>query len=237
MKTQTKNTLAVAIATLGMVGTSGAATFLSLANDGNAQNADSSFRTIDTNANGLGTDFRNGGIFAGHFNNTVNLNSTLSFELTGITDPADITNVTFSATQGIFGDPVNGSSPVNVELSVVRVSSGAISATSDDIQTSDHHSPVALVLSSNFDSDIETGTVSLDATGQGLLTTFLQDNYEEGQFLFLGLRQTGPAVGSGSGDGGFSYTDVVLEVTTVPEPSSAALLGLGGLALIMRRRK
>ena len=31
--------------------------------------------------------------------------------------------------------------------------------------------------------------------------------------------------------------DVFLEVTAVPEPSSAALLGLGGLALILRRRK
>ncbi|WP_235203453.1 PEP-CTERM sorting domain-containing protein [Sulfuriroseicoccus oceanibius] len=31
--------------------------------------------------------------------------------------------------------------------------------------------------------------------------------------------------------------DVTLDVTAVPEPSSAALLGLGGLALILRRRK
>jgi len=28
-----------------------------------------------------------------------------------------------------------------------------------------------------------------------------------------------------------------IQLTTVPEPSSAALLGLGGLALILRRRK
>jgi len=31
--------------------------------------------------------------------------------------------------------------------------------------------------------------------------------------------------------------DVTVDITTVPEPSSAALLGLGGLALILRRRK
>ena len=31
--------------------------------------------------------------------------------------------------------------------------------------------------------------------------------------------------------------DVTFGVTTVPEPSSAALLGLGGLAFILRRRK
>lgn len=40
---------------------------------------------------------------------------------------------------------------------------------------------------------------------------------------------------SGSNDG---YADLVsFTTTTVPEPSSAALLGLGGLALILRRRK
>jgi len=75
----------MAIATLGMIGTSSAATTFSLANDGAMQNADSSFRTIDENANGTATAFRNGGIFTGHFNGTPNLNSTLSYELTGVT--------------------------------------------------------------------------------------------------------------------------------------------------------
>jgi hypothetical protein len=48
-----------------------------------------------------------------------------------------------------------------------------------------------------------------------------------------------------AGDGGLATTtnsfvaidDVFLEVTSVPEPSTTALLGLGGLALILRRRK
>ncbi|MFT5883001.1 MAG: hypothetical protein ACI9FG_001510 [Crocinitomicaceae bacterium] len=39
-------------------------------------------------------------------------------------------------------------------------------------------------------------------------------------------------------DGEFARLDnVYIEVTTVPEPSSIVLLGLGGLALILRRRK
>ncbi|NCF13059.1 MAG: PEP-CTERM sorting domain-containing protein, partial [Verrucomicrobiaceae bacterium] len=34
-----------------------------------------------------------------------------------------------------------------------------------------------------------------------------------------------------------SGTDLVLEAYAVPEPSSTALLGLGGLALALRRRR
>ncbi|MEJ6700837.1 MAG: PEP-CTERM sorting domain-containing protein, partial [Akkermansiaceae bacterium] len=40
-----------------------------------------------------------------------------------------------------------------------------------------------------------------------------------------------------SGDEDFAIDDLVVEGTVVPEPSSSALLGLGGLALILRRRK
>ena len=40
-----------------------------------------------------------------------------------------------------------------------------------------------------------------------------------------------------SSGNGTAIDSVSLEVNTVPEPSSAALLGLGGLALILRRRK
>lgn len=36
---------------------------------------------------------------------------------------------------------------------------------------------------------------------------------------------------------GLQLADLSFEITTIPEPSSTALLGLGGLALILRRRK
>lgn len=42
-------------------------------------------------------------------------------------------------------------------------------------------------------------------------------------------------VGGGAND--WYADDVTVNITTVPEPSATALLGLGGLALIMRRRK
>ncbi|BDS05829.1 hypothetical protein NT6N_08690 [Oceaniferula spumae] len=47
--------------------------------------------------------------------------------------------------------------------------------------------------------------------------------------------------GTNQGNDGFFINDIQLRVTAdfavVPEPSSAALLGLGGLALVLRRRK
>lgn len=43
--------------------------------------------------------------------------------------------------------------------------------------------------------------------------------------------------GGGGGARGLEVADVNFSVTTIPEPSSTALLGLGGLALILRRRK
>ena len=41
----------------------------------------------------------------------------------------------------------------------------------------------------------------------------------------------------GTGHNGFLIDEVSFDGTAVPEPSSTALLGLGGLALILRRRK
>ncbi len=40
-----------------------------------------------------------------------------------------------------------------------------------------------------------------------------------------------------AGTGGVSFDDITVSADVVPEPSSTALLGLGGLALILRRRK
>jgi len=40
-----------------------------------------------------------------------------------------------------------------------------------------------------------------------------------------------------SEDNAFTLTEIRVNTTAVPEPSSTALLGLGGLALILRRRK
>jgi len=41
----------------------------------------------------------------------------------------------------------------------------------------------------------------------------------------------------GASDRGLQLADLQLDVTSIPEPSSTALIGLGGLALVLRRRR
>lgn len=53
--------------------------------------------------------------------------------------------------------------------------------------------------------------------------------------VFITVANSAAAGQAGTNDG---YVDLVtFSTTVVPEPSSTALLGLGGLALILRRRK
>ncbi len=66
-------------------------------------------------------------------------------------------------------------------------------------------------------------TVDLTAIGFGPIA--------DGSDFFI----TWVDVNNGGNDHGIAVDDV--SITTVPEPSSAALLGLGGIALILRRRK
>lgn len=53
-----------------------------------------------------------------------------------------------------------------------------------------------------------------------------------------GIRLTGAQASTGGGEFAGGFDEVAFSsVSAVPEPSSTALLGLGGLALILRRRK
>jgi len=80
-------------------------------------------------------------------------------------------------------------------------------------------------------------TVLWDNTTAGLTTTVSPLSWSidastlaatEGEDLNLNITATG---------NGTAIDNVSLEVNVVPEPSTTALLGLGGLALILRRRK
>ena len=202
-----------------------AAVMLTQVNDGSNQGAEA-IRTIDFNpANGTGTALRNGGAFVGYFNTGHNLNSTLVFEMLGVADPTSITVGNLTAVQGNTGTPTG----IDVEVHVIRVSP------TGTIQASDHHNS-ALQLMANYDGDGTAGlNVSLDAAGQAALGTWLQTNWVEGEFLFIGL-QSDTIIPSGNRTEGLTYNSVGLEVTAVPEPSSFALLALSSLGLLRRRR-
>jgi len=79
----------------------------------------------------------------------------------------------------------------------------------------------------------DTGAIGYDLTGVAALQGV------SGQVYF----RLDPTVGSGTSTNGVMaqrggwVDDVVVNGTVVPEPSSAVLLGLGGFALILRRRK
>ncbi len=88
-----------------------------------------------------------------------------------------------------------------------------------------------------YDMTISMGGVSDSHKGTGFVAasnnsyTFTADNAT--QTLSITFNHT-----NGDTSTGFNSTNFkVTPVNPVPEPSSAALLGLGGLALILRRRK
>ncbi|WP_411847329.1 PEP-CTERM sorting domain-containing protein [Roseibacillus persicicus] len=74
--------------------------------------------------------------------------------------------------------------------------------------------------SASFSLDAASGTLPA-----GSLSSLFTDS-ADGEFYFVAYSQGNP---------GLSLGDVT--ITTIPEPSSAALLGLGGFALLLRRRK
>jgi len=88
--------------------------------------------------------------------------------------------------------------------------------------------------------NINTANTNSTYAVDGQSATNAHDSTTGGAYLdFTGLSTDGSGnlVITVTASGGTDAAVSALVLTTVPEPSSAALLGLGGLALILRRRK
>jgi len=98
------------------------------------------------------------------------------------------------------------------------------------------------VAADNWGSDGYTGTTShalilVDATSNGLTTLTLEYTATAADVgKTIGIQLLGDVGDDGNGTENYAFMDNV-QLQSVPEPSSMALLGLGGLALILRRRK
>ncbi len=88
--------------------------------------------------------------------------------------------------------------------------------------------PYDMTISIGGASDTHTGTGVVTATNNSF--TFTAGAATE--TLSVAFNHT-----NGGTRSGFNTTNFTVAPVPVPEPSSAALLGLGGLALILRRRK
>lgn len=89
-------------------------------------------------------------------------------------------------------------------------------------------------------SGVGTADTDVTVTGsnEGTLTADLDAAYTANSVLtFTGTVAGGQIALSAGPSGGTNHAWQGIRIETVPEPSSTALLGLGGLALILRRRK
>ncbi|BDS06645.1 hypothetical protein NT6N_16850 [Oceaniferula spumae] len=175
---------------------------------------------------GSGDAFNGGAAQAGAYGSGVDLVAVFSFQMTGL-NPADILSADFITTQ----DNTNFSDGTTFDLTanIVRASSTSTGLASD-FQTVD------TVLMNNFENGHVAGSVSLDPSGENTLANWLQTNWVEDDWVFISLS-TGVNMEPGGTNNLHNYSGSQLLVDTVPEPSSTALLGLGGIALLMRRRK
>ena len=132
---------------------------------------------------------------------------------------SDGTTALFSVIAGAGGN--YGQKDLSTASAVMHPGGGNLrDNTHDDAFADNTLTTITLTL-----SDFATGYV---ATADGGTTDLAGSYFANGDIAFIALQAEGSKARFGIDN---------ISVTVVPEPSSAALLGLGGLALILRRRK
>ena len=167
---------------------------------------------------------------------------TLSFTLTRTTYAAS----TITGSDVTLGNVITGGNTANWfsnygDRDTIQLEVSGISYTSGEMDgTTAQFTGFQTFGRTNFTNGTGAGTVTIDYlihTGSTGSTTFTSANAP------IDLTSAGNSetvfITAEEGSGGIRLRDLDLEFETVliPEPSSTALLGLGGLALILRRRK
>lgn len=194
-------------------------------------------RADDFSGDGQGTTANDSGNrLVGYFESTsatINMHMVYSFQMIGGLDGSDILNADFSVSQT---SPGSSQYSFDIHAHVIRTDP------SPTILGTDYHTSAGLLMTDFDDGDRgANGLKSLDGTGQSNLTSYLQSNWSEGDYVFIGLK-TDPVTVFGPGTGGVNDfyrfgDDGTLTVTAIPEPSAFAFLGVGlGVMLAAGRR-
>lgn len=160
-----------------------------------------------------------------------NVQSTATLNWTGI-DITNYTNLSFSmfAAVGNNGHWWDANDSISISY---QIDGGGFSSIYG-IENTDNFNSLQAGIDRNNDG------VSNEATGNGELLTNAFAQFGEniaGTGSSLDLTITIAAGGFTSNDDDFAFDNVEISGDLVPEPSSTSLLGLGGLALILRRRR
>ncbi|MGB6222280.1 PEP-CTERM sorting domain-containing protein [Haloferula sp.] len=194
-------------------------------------------RATSTNGStGTGTTFGSAGIDTGYFTGGgTDSHAVFIFQMTATSDGANIEGSNFTVSQTLYGPAPTG---FVGDLHVVRTSSSA-SPQNSDYETS------ALLVKANF-TGTTAAALSLDTAAQDTLTTWLQTNWVADDYIFFSIQTDpiNPAKQGSDNNVGFRYgnnnnggsSDSVFSVT-VPEPSGAAIVGLGGMLMLAGRRR
>ncbi|MFK7912201.1 MAG: PEP-CTERM sorting domain-containing protein [Akkermansiaceae bacterium] len=107
-------------------------------------------------------------------------------------------------------------------------------------QTANYHQVVEYSSDQAFTSPVLLDTI----TGDSDFNVWIAKSYtvttgltDDAYFRIRKLRPSPSGTNGGANGTYHRYDNILITAEVVPEPSSAALLGLGGLALILRRRK